>query len=196
MRAHNYIRNKFLKGEENDLFDHTLRVMVPPRWIDANEKKAYAQHMKSLVGLYFSTRRRKVTISKINEEVGLGVTARMNLVAGASIYELNGESGTRLAKTIATDYVSSVEKVCNIKGGEEDEEDPEHTKRYYALLGTVAFLNHACENCSNCYTCDDEDPTGTMDWLFVKTKRNISAGEELTVTYSDDCGYTCRTCCG
>lgn len=67
-KAQAYVRSMFLKGKENEMFDGQ---MIPPRWIASDQKKAFKQYMQSIVGLYFTTRRRKVTIKRTEDGVSI-----------------------------------------------------------------------------------------------------------------------------
>ena len=73
----------------------------------------------------------------------------------------------------------------------------------YVLLGSLSFLNHACETHANCEPCN-HDIRGVRRFhrnafTQIKAKRSIKKGEELLISYAidkdaEDLGYKCYKC--
>jgi hypothetical protein len=64
---------------------------------------------------------------------------------------------------------------------------------HYVVLGSIAFINHACEKHSNVWPCewfiDDstniDNEQGIYQWQKVTVKQNINKGQEIFTSYAE-----------
>lgn len=185
LRVQKYIRETFLCGLSDQLFDTTDNKFVIPKHVRLpTQVKKWKEYLNKLCGSYFKTRRRIVVIKYLNDAIGLGVIATKNIKSGVRIHEISSGTSKRLSVATASRHLSSIET------------NQGSINRYYILTGTIAFVNHSCQHHANCVTCNhvDDDPEGAEDWKFLKSSSDIKAGEELTVCYSNECDLICRLC--
>ena len=73
----------------------------------------------------------------------------------------------------------------------------------FLLLGSLSFLNHACEAHANCEPCNDEYRGQKYfhrnAFTKIKAKRTIKKGEEILISYAideeaEDLGLKCYIC--
>ncbi len=117
-----------------------------------------------------NTRHTALFISNTDNK-GRGVYTKTALQADeiievAPVIVMSGEERTLLDKTLLHDYIF--------------EWQPEGKQMCCMALGWVPVYNHAYN--SNCEYFMEYD----TDTIYIKTVRNIEAGEELTINYNGD----------
>lgn len=120
-------------------------------------------------------------IRKVSDEVGLGVFATapipkgtvMGLMGVRGRVQAGEESGTSMIKVPVTYTNPSKSKYV-------EDKEVEREVRYY-LRGSMSFLNCACPKHANC----DPHVKNSQPYERVKTKREISVGEELVISYGE-----------
>lgn len=177
-RAQQQVRNQLLvNGDPSEI----------PSDINRNKtiKKRYKQELEKILATKRQRSRKRVEIFKVNDQIGLGYRAVMNIKAGVKLDEISSCCSKQLNEEQASVSHSAVQYHL-----------PNGNVRYYELSGLLAFVNHACEKHANCITClaEEEDETGSLDWKFLETNEDIRAGTELTACYSSECTLPCRLC--
>lgn len=73
----------------------------------------------------------------------------------------------------------------------------------YVLLGSLSFINHACEEHANCEPCNHEvrgeKRFHRQSFTQIKAKRALKKGEEILISYGSEedlieLGYKCYIC--
>ena len=154
---------------------------------DISRSKSLTKRYKHTASKIIDTKARKrqrFETRPTADGIGLGIFARTSILPGVKLEEISSLFGTRVSAQHALRARSAVQT--------------EHPtgERYYLLLGTLAFANHACAVHANCIACQPReiDRKGVNDWKFLQTNEYIQKGEELTVCYSSECGLKCRQC--
>ena len=71
--------------------------------------------------------------------------------------------------------------------------------QYWVLIGSIAFLNHACNSCSQLlpyqFPSTNENVQSESMYRVVTQYVNINAGNEVCISYSDDDNEIHYKCC-
>lgn len=124
-----------------------------------------------------------------NRDIGGKIVAVKNISIGGKI-DANMEDTGVVAERNAAKHPTCIERRLYIKEGANQKHK---RKQFRFLTGIGSFINHACELHSNALPAKglQED----KDWLgYIVAKRDISSGEEITITYNEDEPYPCREC--
>ena len=148
-------------------------------------KKQLACAWKQFVGVYIRHTRVNVGLS-YQKEIGAKLVAMKFIRSGGKIDATLLESGI-MTKVRAGNHPTCLERTLYIKNGKR------HRAQYRFVSGTGSFANHACEGHSN--AVPGKGVLEDYDWKdCMVAKRDIKAGEEIMLTYSNEEPYPCKEC--
>jgi hypothetical protein len=171
-KVHNAVRTALLKGKK---ITKRLKVII---------KKEHKFKKDRILNKYINSiydPARKISFKYCNKYKGLGVFAEENIFPGIKLKQLWGKKGQQVKRGGLS--------VVQLAGKKH------HSRLYlYKLLGTISFINHACEEHSNCISCLPN--SRKKDWTFVQVKPfiRIMKGEEITLFYGANFNYLCEKC--
>lgn len=178
---------------KNNELNIDLSSIRPPANCMAQKRSRY--QFRQILGVYQTLLNSKLlTVRFINEAIGVGVFAKQYIRSGNQLMEIVGHRSTHVSGDWASRHLyCTVAKTCYKKRGTRAERVVKQQK--YILVGPVAFINHACEDCANLQPFLTDRPRQTM-WTRMQVTRDIPAGGELLVCYdhSDECKLPCLVC--
>lgn len=143
------------------------------------DRENFDKHFKRYHRVLLPVRGQEAELSRINEDIGVGVFSMGSFRMGHIFESVWGSMGRRISPEESVGMRSTVYN---------------HESHWHQLLlGPISFVNHACDQHANC-VARWAKPDDKHDYKYVQAGKNISEGEELTITYADEVNLACRDC--
>jgi hypothetical protein len=194
-----YILSLFLNNMANRIYFDAHIIEFFNTYIQSypsikNARRRIKQHYRNHYRLLILDDRFEFRIKAANS---IGIFATQNVIdIGSGVFV--GAFTQQLSQEDAYNHSSCVQRNLMLRSNNFAKA---RLSQYWVLIGSIALLNHACNNCSNVlpyqFPSANENSQSDSMYRVITQVKSIYEGDEVCISYSDDDNeihYNCSIC--